>query len=162
VYQHRQSSYTLYASMGELMRRAPALALAALLPVAALVGGTADAASPSPTLSNTSVAAGAGPAAAPAAQPATQPAKKKVIKGVVGPGFTIEVNKSQVKAGKYKFVVKDKGTIHNFHIFGPGVDEATSIPGTGKTVWKLTLVAGDYTIQCDPHSDMMHTTLKVV
>jgi plastocyanin len=89
-------------------------------------------------------------------------AKRKKIKGKVGPDFTISVKPGTVKAGKVKMIVKDKGTIHNFHITGPGgVDKATSVPGTGKTVWKLKLVPGVYDIVCDPHSDMMHTTLTV-
>lgn len=90
------------------------------------------------------------------------PHKANKIKGSVGPGFTIKVSPTSVKAGKYKLVVQDKGDIHNFHIFGPGgVDEATSVSGTGKTVWKLILVKGTYTVQCDPHSGSMKTSLKV-
>ena len=90
------------------------------------------------------------------------PGKAKTIKGVVGPGFDISVNPGTVKAGTYKLVVQDKGTIHNFHITGPGgIDKATSISGTGKTVWKLKLVPGTYTIVCDPHKETMHTTLTV-
>jgi plastocyanin len=85
----------------------------------------------------------------------------KKLKGEVGPGFTIEINKSQVAAGKYKLTVEDKSSIHNFHITGPGVDEATTVGGTGKTVWKLKLKPGTYDIVCDPHSGTMKTTLTV-
>lgn len=85
----------------------------------------------------------------------------KTLKGTVGPGFTISINKTTVKAGKYKLVVNDLGTVHNFHIQGAGVDQATSVPGTGKTTWKVKLKPGVYTIQCDPHSTTMKTTLTV-
>jgi plastocyanin len=84
-----------------------------------------------------------------------------VLKGVVGPGFTITISDDSVPAGRYKLVVNDKGTIHNFHIFGAGVDKATSIPGTGKTVFKIRLRAGEYTIVCDAHEASMKTTLTV-
>jgi plastocyanin len=66
-----------------------------------------------------------------------------------------------VPAGKYKLVVQDKGTIHNFHIFGAGVDKKTGIPETGKTVFRIRLKAGTYTIQCDAHSMSMNTLLTV-
>ena len=83
------------------------------------------------------------------------------LKGTVGPGFTISISDDSVPAGKYKLVVNDKGTIHNFHIFGAGVDKATSIPGTGKTVFKIKLKAGEYVIQCDAHAMSMNTSLTV-
>lgn len=84
-----------------------------------------------------------------------------VLKGTVGPGFTITIDAKSVEAGKYKLVVNDKGTIHNFHIFGAGVDKETTIPGTGKTTFKIKLKAGEYTIQCDAHAMQMNTTLTV-
>jgi hypothetical protein len=84
-----------------------------------------------------------------------------VLKGVVGPGFTISISDDSVPAGRYKLVVNDKGTIHNFHIFGTGVDKATSIPGTGRSRFKIRLQPGTYDIQCDAHSLQMMTTLTV-
>lgn len=84
------------------------------------------------------------------------------LKGTVGPGFTISINKSSVPAGKYKLIVEDKGTVHNFHILGAGVDKATSVPGRGKTTWKIKLKAGSsYNIFCDPHSETMTDLLQV-
>ena len=84
-----------------------------------------------------------------------------VLKGSVGPGFEISISDHSVPAGRYKLVVNDKGTIHNFHIFGDGVDKATSIPLTGKTKFKVKLKVGTYQIQCDQHSTSMFTTLTV-
>ncbi len=53
------------------------------------------------------------------------------LTGVSGPGFTITV-KSGTKAvktltaGSYTIVVADKSSIHNFHLFGPGVNKTTT------------------------------------
>ena len=166
------------------MRRAPAFALALALPAAGIIGGSAAASSSTPmhpTTSSLASTAGAQSSAdsmagmdmsAPpagstaaggvsAARALRPPHRAKVIKGVVGPGFTISVSPTTVKAGKYKLVVQDKGTIHNFHITGTGVDQATTIAGTGKSVFKVTLVAGAYHVQCDAHSATMNTTLTV-
>lgn len=83
------------------------------------------------------------------------------IHGVVGPGFDISVSVDSVPAGRYKLVVRDKSTIHNFHVVGAGVDEQTSVSQTGKQAFRVNLVAGKYKMVCDPHSDSMRTTLKV-
>jgi hypothetical protein len=83
------------------------------------------------------------------------------LKGSVGPGFQISISDDSVPAGRYKLIVKDFGTIHNFHIFGAGVDKATSVPGTGRTVFKIRVTEGEYAIQCDTHPLEMNTTLTV-
>lgn len=76
--------------------------------------------------------------------------------GTVGPGFTITLTSGGVPVktlapGTYKVTVADKASIHNFHLFGPGVNKATSVPGTGTFVWTVKLVKGSYTYQCDVH-----------
>lgn len=145
------------------MRRAPILFLTLALPATALIIGSAASAAPATAPSRTpTLVATATQGGASASRAARTPAGLPKIKGAVGPGFTIKVKPGTVTAGKYKMIVNDKGTIHNFHITGPGgVDEATSVPGTGRTVWKLKLVQGTYNIVCDPHSQTMHTTLTV-
>ena len=65
-----------------------------------------------------------------------------------------------VKPGRYRLVVRERGTIHNFHFFGTGVNRETSVPGTGKHVWRVTLSPGTYTANCDPHGSMT-TALEV-
>jgi plastocyanin len=80
-----------------------------------------------------------------------------VLKGEVGPGFTIEVKAGgkdvkTLKAGTYTIKVEDKANIHNFHLFGPGVNKSTSVGGTGDQTWKVKLRKGRYTYQCDPHA----------
>jgi plastocyanin len=79
------------------------------------------------------------------------------LTGEVGPGFKIEVTKAgkdvkSLKAGKYTIKVEDKASIHNFHLFGPGVNKKTRVPFKGTTTWTVTLKAGKYTYQCDPHA----------
>ncbi|MGA9762532.1 MAG: hypothetical protein WBQ14_08925 [Gaiellaceae bacterium] len=76
--------------------------------------------------------------------------------GTVGPGFTITLTSggAPVKTlapGTYRITVTDKASIHNFHLFGPGVNKATSVPGSGTFVWTVKLVKGSYTYQCDVH-----------
>ena len=90
----------------------------------------------------------------------TRPESLPRLRGTVGPGFDIWINKDSVPAGRYKLVVHDRGTIHNFHFFGPGVDHETSVPGTGRKVWRVTLVAGTYVGACVPHGSMA-TALEV-
>ena len=82
------------------------------------------------------------------------------IRGTVGPGFEISINRESVPAGRYKLIVRDRGTIHNFHFFGPGVDHETSVPGTGRHVWRATLSLGTYIANCEPHGSMT-TSLEV-
>jgi len=65
-----------------------------------------------------------------------------------------------VAAGRYKLIVKDESTIHNFHISGTGVDKKTRIAFVGRKVFKITFTAGTYDIVCDRHSSM-NTTLTV-
>ena len=68
--------------------------------------------------------------AALAALPAL--AATPVLNGTVGPGFTILMKKKPTKAGKYKLVVSDKSSIHNFHLKGPGVNVTTGVGPSGR------------------------------
>jgi len=61
---------------------------------------------------------------------------------------------STLPAGSYSIRVDDLSEIHNFHLTGSGVDESTTVPETGDTVWDVTLEAGDYQYVCDPHPSM--------
>jgi plastocyanin len=79
------------------------------------------------------------------------------LTGEVGPGFSIEVKKGTkdlktIKAGRYKIKVEDKGSIHNFHLIGPGLNKKTGIGFTGEPTWTIKLKPGRYTYQCDPHA----------
>lgn len=93
----------------------------------------------------------AGPAAA---APDGAGHRLPTINGTVGPGFTLKIEQDRVPAGKYRIVVRDRSDEHNFHLTGPGVDERTKVPFTGKKVWRLTLRQGTYHAECDPHPSM--------
>jgi plastocyanin len=83
------------------------------------------------------------------------------LTGTVGPGFTITMNKTTVKAGTYTITIHDLASIHDFHLTGAGVDKATSVGGTGTTKWTVKLKKGTYNFVCDPHRTIMHGVLKV-
>ena len=94
-----------------------------------------------------------------------QAATPKLV-GTVGPGFTITLTKggtkvTRLKAGKYSIAVNDRSSIHNFHLTGPGLNKATSVGGTGKTTWTVTLKKGKtYRFVCDPHASIMKGSFK--
>jgi plastocyanin len=100
---------------------------------------------------------------APAVETVPDPstAVKAAVHGVVGPGFTITLqdgnlqNVTWLQPGTYTFTIDDTSNIHNFHLFGPGVDLQTTVPDTGTTTWTVKLTPGTYTFQCDPHATTM-------
>ena len=47
--------------------------------------------------------------------------------------------------GRYTFVVNDTSKTRNFHLSGPGVNKTTSVRGTGRATWTVTLKRGTYT-----------------
>ncbi len=108
--------------------------------------------------------AGLGAAAtlAPAATRTTQ-----TLHASVGPGYTISLTTDTgaavrtLPAGDYTVEVEDEADIHDFHLSGPGVDQATSVEGTGREVWNVTLRAGTYTYRCDPHASTLHGSFQV-
>jgi plastocyanin len=60
-------------------------------------------------------------------------------------------------------VIDDRSSIHDFHLTGPGVNRVlTGVDFTGTKTIVLTLKKGTYRFVCDPHSDSMHGTLRVV
>jgi plastocyanin len=88
------------------------------------------------------------------------------LNGTVGPGFTITLQQNghtvkTLKAGSYTLKISDLSNIHDFHLTGPGVNDTTSVSGTGTKTWKVTFKKGTYTYVCDPHSSIMHGSFKV-
>ena len=86
--------------------------------------------------------------------------------GTVDPGFTILLERdgravAQLDPGEYTIAVSDLSEEHNFHLFGPGVNEATSVEATGKVTWTVNLVEGRYTLVCDPHATQMRQAFVV-
>jgi hypothetical protein len=88
-------------------------------------------------------------------------AQGQTLTGVVGPGFTIKLTDStgapvkQLEPGTYTIQVQDLSAQHNFHLTGPGVDQATEVETTGTVTWTVTFTAGTYHFQCDPHQTAM-------
>ena len=87
----------------------------------------------------------------------------KTVNGTVGPGFTIGLaiqgkKVTKLKAGTpYRFVIRDRAAIHDFHLTGPGLNRVlTSVPFTGTKSFVLRLRKGSYRFVCDPHSGIMH------
>jgi plastocyanin len=92
----------------------------------------------------------------------------KVLRGTVGPGFTITVRNAAgkvvktTKAGTYRLTVNDKATIHDFHLIGPGINRVvTTVPFTGRKTITVKLKVGRYIYLCDPHSLDMKASFKV-
>ena len=79
--------------------------------------------------------------AAGAALASAAAADTPALQGNVGPGFTIALNDASgspvthLDPGSYSVHVVDQGDVHSFHLLGPGVDQATSIEGTGESNW---------------------------
>lgn len=84
-----------------------------------------------------------------------------MLNGTVGPGFTIALRDASgsplqhLNAGTHTIVVRDLSGDHNFHLFGPGVDQRTGVSFVGTVTWTVTFQQGTYLYQCDPHSPMM-------
>lgn len=104
----------------------------------------------------------------PAAEPAPEAAGSgTALLGTVGPGFTISLVDGSgqpvtaLTAGTYTITVDDQAAAHDFHLSGPGVDEATDVAGTGQTTWTVDLQPGEYTFVCDPHASSMNGSFTV-
>lgn len=86
----------------------------------------------------------------------------------VGPGTSISLRNADgssvrnLPAGDYTITVSDQDVLHNFHLFGPGVDRMTDVDTTGTVVWEVTFQdASTYTFRCDPHFNTMRGTFTV-
>jgi plastocyanin len=111
---------------------------------------------------------GAITAAALAATGSGMAASAKTVTGTVGPGFTIGLamhgkKVTRLKAGTaYRFVIRDRSSIHDFHLTGPGLNRVlTSVPFSGTKSFVLRLRKGSYRFVCDPHSGIMHGRFNV-
>lgn len=89
------------------------------------------------------------------------------LRGTVGPGFTITLRTpsgkvvKKLRAGRYTIRIRDLSPIHNFHLFGPGVNKKTSVQNIGSVTWTVRLRHGRYRYRCDPHRTIMHGSLTV-
>jgi hypothetical protein len=94
------------------------------------------------------------------------------LKGVVGPGYSVKLTKGgkrvkSLKAGKYKFVITDKSSIHNFtvereHPSKPKIEKhLTSTPFMGSKTVVMTLKPGSWSFYCSNHEAQMHGDFAV-
>ena len=103
----------------------------------------------------------------PAAATGSSDRATVTLTGVVGPGFTISLRNADgstvrhLDPGTYDISVTDNAIEHNFHLRGPGVDQATDIEGTGPVSWTVTFTDGTYRFVCDPHAAQMSGTFTV-
>jgi hypothetical protein len=94
-------------------------------------------------------------------------AETATLRGTVGPGFTITLRTAQgavvkkLEAGNYTIRIRDLSPIHDFHLFGPGVNRLTSVQNTGSATWSVRLAPGVYRYRCDPHRAIMHGSFSV-
>jgi plastocyanin len=68
---------------------------------------------------------------------------------------------THLAAGTYRLTVHDESTIHDFHLHGPGVDDATQVGETGDKTFTVTFKPGTYTFVCDPHAGRMNGSFRV-
>jgi hypothetical protein len=100
------------------------------------------------------------PAAIPAGE-ATQ------LRGTAGPGFSITLQNeagtivSRLDPGTYDIAVRDLSIEHNFHLYGPGVEELTSVDAIEEKNWTVTFREARYTYVCDLHPSQMVRELVV-
>ena len=96
--------------------------------------------------------------------------KTPTLKGVVGPGYTISLTMNgkkvkSLKAGKYKFAITDKSTLHNFKVEwekgGHFEKQVTTSPFMGSKTVVIPLKAGSWRAYCSVHESQMHTDFKV-
>ncbi len=91
----------------------------------------------------------------------------KLIGSVASDDFTITLTTedgtpvTSLPAGDYTLEIVDKSDIHNFHMTGSGVDVMSEVGSQEDEDYPITLVAGSYHYQCDPHSSQMNGDFEV-
>jgi plastocyanin len=80
------------------------------------------------------------------------------LQGTVGPDFNINLEDetgatvTKLDPGTFQITVRDQSPDHNFHLFGPGVNQTTDVEESATVTWTVTFRDGNYTLQCDPHA----------
>ena len=99
--------------------------------------------------------------------PAAIPAAAVQLRGTAGPGFSITLQNeagtllSRLDPGTYDIAVRDLSAEHNFHLYGPGVEEMTSVDAIEDANWTVTFREGRYVYVCDLHPSQMVRELVV-
>jgi hypothetical protein len=90
------------------------------------------------------------------------------LRAAVGPFIAISLDNADatpltaLPAGAYSIRVRDASPDHDFHLRGPGVDQATSIEGIGAVEWTVRLRPGTYRFVCNPHAAAMFGSFNVL
>ncbi len=93
-----------------------------------------------------------------------RPAAPRVLRGTVGPGFTITLTQNSkkvktLKAGRYRIVVRDRAAIHNFELEqesgGKFERDLTDVSFVGTKTATVTLRKGKWKYYCEPHESTM-------
>ncbi len=88
-----------------------------------------------------------------------------VLKGTVGPSFTITLKKGgkmvkRLKPGRYTFAISDRSDFHNFMLEkvkgGKFEKQLTAVSFAGKKTVKIRLTKGKWKYFCMPHESQMH------
>ncbi len=58
--------------------------------------------------------------------------------------------------GIYEVVAHDLSELHNFHLHGPGVQQATAVGSVEEVVWTVALTDGKYVFDCAAHPGTMN------
>ena len=79
-------------------------------------------------------------------------ARETGLRGEVGPGFKIEVERGntdvkRIRHGTYRMLIEDKSSNHNFHLIGPGINKKTTVAFKGKQRWTVRLKKGRYAVE---------------
>ena len=91
----------------------------------------------------------------------------KLIGSVASDDFVITLTTedgtpvTSLPAGDYTLEIVDKSDIHNFHMTGTGVDVMSEVGSQEDEDYPITLVAGSYHFQCDPHATQMNGDFEV-
>jgi plastocyanin len=94
-------------------------------------------------------------------------AGSKLIGSVASDDFVITLTTedgsevTSLPAGSYTLEIVDKSDIHNFHLSGPGVDEASEVGEQEDEEYQIDLEPGTYNFVCDPHASQMSGSFEV-
>jgi hypothetical protein len=97
----------------------------------------------------------------PAAATSAPAAPLATLVGVVGPEMTITLRNvdgsavTHLDPGAYDVSIDDRSILHNYHLFGPGVEQRTEVETIGMVTWTVQLVDGTYNFRCDAHATSM-------
>jgi plastocyanin len=99
-----------------------------------------------------------------------QTASTPILRGTVGPGFTISLTKGgkkvrTLRAGIYTITVRDRAASHNFTLereTKPKIEKhVTSTAFIGTKSMKVTLKKGEWKYYCSVHESTMHGSFVV-